>query len=87
MSHLTEARVQREPDCRPSWFYLSFAFPQHGQRERVVNALQRQGVFLVWAWNTVPAFYRVFADTFPYGSGESVFLADRIYHVPLDLYR
>lgn len=78
--------VQVADRGRTSSFYLSFTVTPAARRDRLITMLHRQGLFLVWAWNVVPAFYRAFAGTFAYGSAESVFLADHVCHVPLAEY-
>ena len=69
--------------CRTSAFFLSFTLSSQPLRDSLVASMHRQGYFLVWAWNSVPAFYQCFADTFPFGFSESVYLADHVCHIPL----
>jgi dTDP-4-amino-4,6-dideoxygalactose transaminase len=78
--------IRTKPGCRTSAFFLTFTMSEQGTRDRLVTALQRRGLPLVWAWNTVPAFYRCFAETFPYGVSGSVYLADHVCHIPLAEY-
>ena len=77
--------IEAKPGCRSSAFFLSLTI-DGGRRDAIVNRLHREGLFLVWAWNAVPAFYRCFADTFPFGFSNSVYLADHVCHVPLAEY-
>ena len=69
--------------CRSAAFFVTFIVRAPGGRDRLVLSLLRQGFPVVWAWNTVPAFYSVLASTFPYGCAESEYLADHICHFPL----
>lgn len=69
--------------CRTAGFFLSFSLADGVRRDSLLETLHKQGLFLIRAWNVVPAFYRCFAKTFPYGATDSVFLADRICHIPL----
>ena len=78
--------MKTAPQAETSAFFLSFTFRERERRRRVVERLHRQGLYLVWAWNVVPAVYRSFAQTFPYGCDGSVFLADHVCHVPLEYY-
>lgn len=78
--------IRQAPGSRHSSFYLSFIVGGEGRRDALVTTLHRKGLFLAWAWNAVPALYRSFANTFPYGASESLFLADHICHVPLEKY-
>jgi len=78
--------IPLKPGCQGSAFFLSFTVEEGVSRDRLVTALHRKGLFLAWAWNAVPAFYRCFSQTFPYGSAESVFLADHVCHIPLGQY-
>jgi dTDP-4-amino-4,6-dideoxygalactose transaminase len=88
LSDIDDVQLISPPaNARTSAFFLSFSLARPGQRDAVVNALQRRGLFLAWAWNVVPSFYRCFSTTFPYGAADSEFLAGHICHVPLDLYR
>jgi dTDP-4-amino-4,6-dideoxygalactose transaminase len=78
--------IRMESGCQTSGFFLSFVVSDSGFRSRLLTALHRKGFFLVYAWNTVPASFRCFRDTFPFGSSESTYLAERICHVPIIRY-
>jgi dTDP-4-amino-4,6-dideoxygalactose transaminase len=78
--------IRIESGCQPSGFFLSFVVAESGFRSRLLTALHRKGFFLIYAWNTVPASFRCFRGTFPFGSSESTYLAERICHVPVIRY-
>ncbi len=80
------AFVHVPDECRPSAFFLSFVLSADIHRETLINNLHRRGLFLVWAWSIIPANYACFAPSFPYGSVESVFLANHVCHIPLSQY-
>jgi hypothetical protein len=71
--------IQNAEDCQTSAWFLSFTVSS--DRDGIVTALHRQGLYLVWAWNTVPDFYRLFEGTFPFGSEGSRHLAHAVCHV------
>jgi dTDP-4-amino-4,6-dideoxygalactose transaminase len=75
--------IEAQPGCRASAFFLTFTVADQHRRDSLVMSLHRQGFFLVWAWNSVPAFYRCFATTFPFGYAQSTYLADHVCHIPL----
>jgi dTDP-4-amino-4,6-dideoxygalactose transaminase len=72
--------------CNASAYFLSFTVCSQVDRDHLLGALHRRGHYLVRAWNTIPAFFRCFADTFPAGNEGSLQLADSICHVPLSHY-
>jgi dTDP-4-amino-4,6-dideoxygalactose transaminase len=78
--------VRTSDDCSPAAYFLSFILSR-ASRDEFVTHLHRKGLFLLRTWDMVPAFYRSFSDTFPYGSAGSEFLARNIVHVPLDQFR
>jgi len=69
--------------CRTSGYFLSFTVTGPGLRDRLLAAMHRKGLFLFRTWQAVPAYFRCFRDTFPFGSSESTFLAQHICHVPV----
>lgn len=73
-------------DCSPGGHFLSFIFCG-ASRDGLLAHLHRKGLFLLRTWDMVPAFYRSFSGTFPFGSTVSEFLARNIVHVPVDQFR
>ena len=67
-----------------SWaiFFLSFIVCGTS-RDGLLAHLHRKGLFLLRTWDMVPAFYRTFSGTFPFGSAGSEFLARNIVHILL----
>ena len=87
LSHFEDIRFVRQGTRgAPSAYFLSFLVVGGKSRDELVKKLHRKGFFLVYAWNTVPSHYRCFRHTFPFGSSESDYLADRICHVPVQHY-
>jgi len=78
--------IELKSGCQHAAFFLSFTFSSRTQRETILNRLQRKGLFLVWAWAEVPAYYTCFSQSFPFGASESVFLSNHICHIPLRQY-
>jgi dTDP-4-amino-4,6-dideoxygalactose transaminase len=79
--------IERAPGCQPAEFYLSFTVQADGERDRLVQRLQRRGLFLAWAWNQTPASYRVFQGTFSRGVEQTRYLAGHVCHIPLQDFR
>lgn len=67
-------------------YFLSFHLAEDGLRHRLLTELHRRGNFLVYAWNMPPSSFRCFAETFPFGSSESDYLAERVCHIPVIRY-
>jgi dTDP-4-amino-4,6-dideoxygalactose transaminase len=72
--------------CSPGAYFLSFVVCGPS-RDGLLAHLHRKGLFLLRTWDMVPAFYRSFSDTFPFGSTGSEFLARNIVHIPLHPFR
>jgi dTDP-4-amino-4,6-dideoxygalactose transaminase len=81
------AFIRPAPGCQTSAYFLSFTVPDLDLRNRLLAALHRKGLFLFRTWQTVPAYFRCYRDTFPFGSTESVFLAQHVLHVPIIRFR
>jgi dTDP-4-amino-4,6-dideoxygalactose transaminase len=75
--------IERDNNCQLAATHLSFTF-EGESRDRFLESLHRRGLFLIRAWNTVPAFIRSLQGTFPFGSTGGTYLADRIAHIPID---
>jgi dTDP-4-amino-4,6-dideoxygalactose transaminase len=78
--------IRTEPDCQTSGYFLSFVVADGGFRSRLLTELHRKGFFLLYAWDTLPASFRCFRDTFPFGCPESTSLSECICHVPVVQY-
>jgi dTDP-4-amino-4,6-dideoxygalactose transaminase len=75
--------IRTTPGSQTSGYFLSFTVPELDLRNCLLAALHRQGLFLFRTWQAVPAYFRCYRDTFPFGSAESVFLAQHVLHVPI----
>ena len=75
--------VQPALNCDTAAYFLSFTVSPGVDRNRLLAALHRRGLFLLRTWESVPAFNRTFKGGFRYGASGSVFLADHICHVPI----
>lgn len=73
-------------DCSPGAYFISFIVCG-ALRDGLLAHLHRKGLFLLRTWDMVPAFYRSFSGTFPFGSTGSEFLAKNIAHIPLDQFQ
>ena len=78
--------VRTANGCSPGAYFLSFVVCGTS-RDGLLAYLHRKGLFLLRTWDMVPAFYRSFSGTFPFGSAGSEFLARNIVHIPLDPFR
>lgn len=75
--------IDPAPNCTSAAHYLSFTVGSPDARNRLLETMHRRGCDLERTWHVVPSFYRGFAETFPYGSAGSEFLADHIIHIPM----
>ncbi len=86
IEHLSAFRALRivkiADDCSPGADFLSFVVCV-APRDGLLAHLHRKGLFLLRTWDMVPAFYRSFSGTFPFGSASSEFLARHIAHIQL----
>jgi dTDP-4-amino-4,6-dideoxygalactose transaminase len=73
--------IQPEPACQTSGYFITFTVEESGVRNRLLVAMHRKGFFLFRTWQVVPAYFRCFRDTFPFGSSESTFLAQHVCHI------
>ncbi len=69
--------------CDTAAYYLTFTVAPSVDRNRLLTALHRRGLFLQRTWDSVPAFYKIFRGAFLFGFAGSVFLADHVGHIPV----
>jgi dTDP-4-amino-4,6-dideoxygalactose transaminase len=75
--------IQPASGCETGAYFQSFTVSEGVARNRLLTSLHRRGLFLLRTWDVVPAFFDGFSEAFPFGSSESVFLADHIGHIPV----
>jgi dTDP-4-amino-4,6-dideoxygalactose transaminase len=73
--------------CQSAGYFVSFDLMSAARRNFVLTALHRQGLFLGNTWPIVPAHYRSYADTFPFGDENTLRLADRMAHIPVEFFQ
>jgi dTDP-4-amino-4,6-dideoxygalactose transaminase len=75
--------VQAGAGCDPASYFLSFTVALGTDRNRLLTALHRRGLFLLRTWDSVPAYFQSFRPALRFGAEGSVFLAGHVAHVPI----
>jgi len=78
--------IQPAEGCESAGHFISFRTPNPNARNELLATLHRKGLFLQRTWDIVPAFYGLFAGTFPTGHCHSEHLANNMAHIRVRLY-